>query len=259
MLMVHPHPELQFTHPLPYGAILHDGGVQFVVFSRSATAMRVLLYDNVDDREPAEIIDFDPDLNRWGDIWSIFVPGIGPGQLYHFQADGPYDPKRGQSFRPPGPADRPVRQGPGGRLPAGRRRHHPPAEVRGHRRRVRLAGRPPPAPRPVRDDHLRDARPRLHASRRPAACKHPGTYLGVIEKIPYLQVAGRDGRRTDAGPRVPHHRLLRQHARAAELLGLRSAGASSRRTAATPPATSRAARSASSRRWSARCTRRASR
>ena len=95
--MLHRHPALKFTHPLPYGAIVHDGGVQFVVFSRSATAMRVLLYDDVDDREPAEIIDFDPDLNRWGDIWSVFVPGMGPGQLYHFQADGPYEPGHGAS------------------------------------------------------------------------------------------------------------------------------------------------------------------
>ena len=56
MLMRHPHPEFQFTHALPYGAVVHDRGVQFVVFSRSATAMRVLLYDHVDDREPADVI-----------------------------------------------------------------------------------------------------------------------------------------------------------------------------------------------------------
>ena len=79
MLMRHVHPKLQFTHLLPYGAILHDGGVQFVVFSRWATAMRVLLYDNVDDREPAEIIEFDRETDRWGDIWSVFVPGVGAG------------------------------------------------------------------------------------------------------------------------------------------------------------------------------------
>ena len=52
MLMRHVHPTLQFTHMLPYGAILHENGVQFVVYSRSATAMRLLLYDNVDDPEP---------------------------------------------------------------------------------------------------------------------------------------------------------------------------------------------------------------
>src|SRR3954468_2877886 len=32
-----PPPQMQFSYPLPYGAILRDGGVQFVVYSRSAT------------------------------------------------------------------------------------------------------------------------------------------------------------------------------------------------------------------------------
>ena len=93
MLMARPHPELQFTHLLPYGALLYDRGVQFVVFSRSATEMRLLLYESVGDREPSEILHFDRETDRWGDIWSVFVPGVGPGQLYHLQADGPYDPE----------------------------------------------------------------------------------------------------------------------------------------------------------------------
>jgi len=85
---------------LPYGAVIHDQGVQFVVFSRSATEMRLLLYNNVDDLDPVEIINFDPEHDRWGDIWSVFVPGIGSGQLYHFQANGPNDPSKGQRFNP---------------------------------------------------------------------------------------------------------------------------------------------------------------
>ena len=89
---------LRFVHPLPYGAIVHDGGIQFVVFSRRATAMRVLLYKSVDDPDPTDIVEFDPDMNRWGDIWSVFVPEVGPGQLYHFQADGPFEPKKGLLF-----------------------------------------------------------------------------------------------------------------------------------------------------------------
>src|SRR5579871_4792716 len=92
------HPALQFTHPLPYGAILHDDGVQFVVFSRSATAMRLLLYNRVEDLEPAEVVPFNYETDRWGDIWSIFLPGLRAGQLYHFQADGPFDPEHGQRF-----------------------------------------------------------------------------------------------------------------------------------------------------------------
>ena len=36
-------PPMQFNYPIPYGAIVREDGVQFVVFSKSATAMRVLL------------------------------------------------------------------------------------------------------------------------------------------------------------------------------------------------------------------------
>ncbi len=93
-----PLPTLQFSQALPYGAILHDKGVQFAVYSRSATAMRVLLYDSVEATEPSEVIALDPSQDRWGDVWSILVQGIGPGQLYHFQADGPFDPERGLRF-----------------------------------------------------------------------------------------------------------------------------------------------------------------
>ena len=96
MLMRHPHPELQFTYQMPYGAIVKPDGVQFVVYSRSATHMRLLLYRNVNDREPREVINFDRSTDRWGDVWSIFVPGIKAGQLYHFQASGPFDPENGQ-------------------------------------------------------------------------------------------------------------------------------------------------------------------
>src|SRR5688500_9276075 len=92
------HPGMHSTHPLAYGAILRDGGVQFVTFSRSATAVRVLLYDLVTDRDPVEIIQLDSDNDRWGDIWSAFVPGIGAGQLYHFQAEGPFEPRLGHRF-----------------------------------------------------------------------------------------------------------------------------------------------------------------
>ncbi|MDB4413417.1 glycogen debranching enzyme, partial [Pirellulaceae bacterium] len=89
---------MQFTHVLPYGALLHDNGVQFIVFSRNATKMKVLLYDDVNDTEPSDTITFDRQRDRWGDIWSIFVPGLRHGQLYHFQADGPFDPDKGMRF-----------------------------------------------------------------------------------------------------------------------------------------------------------------
>jgi isoamylase len=180
---------LRFAHPLPYGAIVHDRGVQFVVFSRRATAMRVLLYDQPTDPEPKQSIDFNPDLNRWGDIWSIFVPGVGPGQLYHYQADGPHEPEKGNRFDPKARLIDPYAKALCGEfLPSDDGVVRPPKCV-------------------VVDDefdwqgdrHLRRSLPEtiiyeMHVRGFTCSCTscvdHPGTYLGIIEKIPYLQSLG---------------------------------------------------------------------
>ncbi|RCS54691.1 glycogen debranching enzyme GlgX [Bremerella cremea] len=189
MLMVHPHPELQFSHVLPYGAILHERGVRFVVFSRSATAMRLLLYNNVDDREPSEIIDFDRETDRWGDIWSIFIPGLSAGQLYHFQAEGPYNPDQGMLFD--------------GRA----RLIDPYAKALAGTFQASTDGiiRPPKCvvvdesfnwegdrhlKRDLSETIIYEMHVKGFTADDSSTVKHPGTYLGVIEKIPYLKSLG---------------------------------------------------------------------
>lgn len=189
MLKMPTHPSLQFTQPLPYGAILHERGVQFIVFSRSATAMRLLLYDAPEDREPSEIIAFDRESDRWGDVWSIFVSGIGAGQLYHFQADGPYDPERGMWFNGQARLVDPWAKALAGTfLPATDGIVRPPKSV-------------------VVDDHFdwqgdrhlrRDLSEtiiyELHVkgftNSDTSGVAAPGTYLGLIDKIPYLEKLG---------------------------------------------------------------------
>lgn len=189
MLMRHPHPELQFAYKLPYGAVVTDRGVQFVVFSRSATAMRVLLYDKVDDREPVEIIDFDRDTDRWGDVWSAFVPGIGPGQLYHFQANGPFDPESGQWF------DGNARLiDPYAKALAGTFQKSQDGIIRPPKcvvvddyfdwegdRHLR---------RPLSETVIYEMHVRGFTKSKTSRVKHSGTYLGLIEKLPYLQSLG---------------------------------------------------------------------
>ena len=179
----------QFAAPLPFGAIVRDGGVQFVVFSRSATAMRVLLYDRVSDPEPSAIIPFDRATDRWGDVWSVFVSGVGVGQLYHFQADGPFEPAKGQRFDGRARLIDPFARALAGEfLPQSDGVLRPPKCV-------------------VIDDHFdwqgdRHLNYNLSESviyemhvrgftRSPTSrAKFPGTYLGVIERIPYLQSLG---------------------------------------------------------------------
>jgi len=186
---------MQFNSPLPYGAVLHgaaspqEQGVQFVVYSRSATAMRVLLYDGVDDPEPSEVISLDPDKDRWGDIWSIFVPGLRHGQLYHFQADGPFDPERGQRFDGSARLIDPYSKALAGRfLPGTDGIIRPPKSVviddafdwQGDRH----------LRRGLADTVIYEMHVRGFTGGPSSGVAHPGTYLGVIEKIPYLKSLG---------------------------------------------------------------------
>jgi glycogen operon protein len=182
-------PTLKFTHPLPYGAIVHDDGVQFVVMSRSATAMRVLLYNDVKDPDPYEIIDFDRDLNRWGDIWSVFVPGMVPGQLYHFQADGPWDPDIGHRFDARARLIDPYAKALAGCfLPPTDGVIRPPKCVviedefdwKGDRH----------LRRDLSETIIYETHVRGYTKSRSSRVKYPGTYLGLIEKIPYLRSLG---------------------------------------------------------------------
>ncbi len=190
-----PLPPMQFNSPLPYGAVLHgaasprEQGVQFVVYSRSAKAMRVLLYDAVDDPEPSEVISLDPDKDRWGDLWSIFVPGLGHGQLYHFQADGPFDPERGQRFDGSARLIDPYSKALAGRfLPGTDGIVRPPKSVvideafdwQGDRH----------LRRGLADTVIYEMHVRGFTQSPSSGVAHPGTYLGVIEKIPYLKSLG---------------------------------------------------------------------
>jgi isoamylase len=50
--------------PHPLGARVLAGGAGFSVFSRNAQSVELLLYDGVDDGEPARVIALDPKVNR---------------------------------------------------------------------------------------------------------------------------------------------------------------------------------------------------
>ncbi len=187
--VAHPHAGLQFAYPLPYGAILHDGGVQFVVFSRSATAMRLLLYDRLDNRHPTEVIAFDPETDRWGDVWSIYVPGVGHGQLYHFQADGPFDPEHGDRFDGRARLIDPYARALAGRfLPSDDGALCPPKCVVINDEFDWQEDRH--LKRSLSDTVIYEMHVRGFTRDPSSGAERPGTYLGVIEKIPYLQSLG---------------------------------------------------------------------
>jgi isoamylase len=86
------------SRPYPLGPTITPDGTNFSVFSASATRMEIVLFDHADDPQPSRVISLDPVLHRTSHYWHIFVPGIGSGQLYGYRADGPDDPPSGQRF-----------------------------------------------------------------------------------------------------------------------------------------------------------------
>ena len=82
----------------PLGVTTTTAGSNFSVFSRHATGMELVLFDQPEDGRPSRTIALDPRSNRTADYWHVFVPGIGPGQVYGYRADGPTAPADGQQF-----------------------------------------------------------------------------------------------------------------------------------------------------------------
>jgi len=84
----------------PIGPTLRKNGVNFCLFSKNAVAVDLLLFDNVEDIEPKQIISLDPNVNCTYHYWHVFVSSIRSGQLYGYRVTGPNDPFYGHRFDP---------------------------------------------------------------------------------------------------------------------------------------------------------------
>src|SRR5688572_8756621 len=84
----------------PLGATVSSGCVNFSLYSRDATGLELLLFDQVEDAKPSKVLALDPAANRTYHYWHVFVPGVQPGQVYGFRAHGRFDPSQGLRFDP---------------------------------------------------------------------------------------------------------------------------------------------------------------
>ena len=82
----------------PLGAIVYPGGTNFCVFSKNCEAVELLLFDDADDARPVRVIQLDPVQNRTFYYWHAFVPGVEAGQLYGYRVYGPFAPEQGHRF-----------------------------------------------------------------------------------------------------------------------------------------------------------------
>src|SRR5262245_15424214 len=91
-------PDILKGQSSPLGATVLKGGVNFNLFSRTATGVELLLFDRVDDSWPQRVIRIDPNTNRTYHYWHVFIPGVQPGQHYGYRVTGPVAPESGLRF-----------------------------------------------------------------------------------------------------------------------------------------------------------------
>ncbi len=78
----------------PLGASINEQGVNFAIYSKYAEEVFLLLFDSPLG-QPTDIIRLE---YKTKNIWNVFVYGLNAGQLYGYKIKGPYDPKNGFRF-----------------------------------------------------------------------------------------------------------------------------------------------------------------
>lgn len=186
-------------HRFPPGATISDKGINFCIFSRHASAVQLLLYENPDSTSPFQIIDLDPVGNRNFFFWHVFVEGLSGQEKisYTWKVDGPDNGDPGCRFDPSiellDPWARVVTD-----VMWQRKYNRDPKQKSGStsmramvlpRKRYNWEG-----DKPLRQKREEEIIYELHVggfTRHPSAkVRHPGTFSGIIEKIPYLQDLG---------------------------------------------------------------------
>jgi glycogen operon protein len=170
--------------------------VNFSVFSQSATSIELLLFESHDSPEPAEVLALDCELNRTFHFWHIFVEGLKPGALYAYRVRGPQEPERGLRFDPDKVLLDPYGRGVSRLLWDRAAACVPGSNLRSSMRSVvvDLAAYDwegdQPLGRPLSETVLYE----LHVggfTRSPSSgVSAPGTFRGVVEKIPHLKSLG---------------------------------------------------------------------
>jgi glycogen operon protein len=181
----------------PAGATPVAGGVNFSIYSRHATHVELLLFGTADSQEPSQVIPLEPRLHRVFFFWSVLVEDLPAGTHYAWRIDGP-DNVHQSGFR----FDRDkVLLDPWARGVTDSLWQRADATVPGSNMTTSMRGVVQSCEYDWEDDEtLGCIRPErtiiyeMHVggfTRHPGSgVSRPGTFLGVIEKIPYLMELG---------------------------------------------------------------------
>lgn len=170
--------------PLPMGSSPLPEGINFTLFSRHAESVCLVLF-KAGEEEPMQEIMLDPQRNKTGDIWHIMVLALKKNVRYGFRLSGPFDPNgKGHCFKPEtillDPYCRALCSNHYSNYPFRSLVVELDFDWQGDR----------PLNIPMRDTIIYEAHVRGFSRHESSKVKHPGTYMGIVEKIPYLKELG---------------------------------------------------------------------
>jgi glycogen operon protein len=183
--------------PTPLGVTCFAEGINFALFSRHAKNVSLVLFKTGEGPKFAEI-PLDPGINRTGDIWHILVHDLDPVFRYGYRITGPYEPEQGHLFSPENILLDPYAKALTGGTDWGKpyiRTGPSTPESRFHRRCC-IVNDPfdwegdRPLKIPLKDSIIYEMHVRGFTQDTSSGVHHPGTYHGIIEKIPYLRDLG---------------------------------------------------------------------
>ena len=182
---------LRYGHPIPFGASIVPGGVNFSVFSAHATSCTLVLFEKGAQRPFAEI-PFPPEF-RMGDVFAMMVFDIHPHDIeYGFRMEGPFSPRAGHRFNGRHILLDPFARSIGGREIFGAAPR--PHDIFPHRGRIPLNDfeweNDRPLDLPVSHLVIYELHVRGFTRHASSGVARPGTFDGLREKIPYLKDLG---------------------------------------------------------------------
>lgn len=183
--------KLRAGKPLPFGATIVPGGVNFSVFSREATSCELVLF-NRGEKEPFAAIPF-MDEFRIGNVFNMIVFDLKYEEIeYGYKMDGPFNPKEGLWFDKQKILLDPYAKSIGGREVWGVEPNW--SEPYCHRGRIIYDDFDWENDRPLElnmeDLVIYEMHVRGFTKNKNSNVKYPGTFAAIKEKIPYLKDLG---------------------------------------------------------------------
>lgn len=175
--------------PMPLGSSILRGGINFALFSRNATNVTLVLFLPGIETEIAAF-PLDETYNRTGDIWHAFISGLNPGIEYAYRIEGPDYPPH--NFEPDVLMADPYAIALNGTNKWG---DEDQKNADTFRRAILVNPEydwefDQPINRPLSDSIIYEMHVRGFTQDKSSKVEHPGTFKGVIEKIPYLKDLG---------------------------------------------------------------------